>query len=121
MAKNRSALAALLHSGGTYFGTAGAFSLAINLLYLAGPIYMLQVYDRAVPSGSHVTLLMLTLALLLAYLALAGLDVARARVLTRASLRLDRRMASRVMTAIVDRPPGAVGARSQLLRDFDGL
>jgi PrtD family type I secretion system ABC transporter len=30
-------------------------------------------------------------------------------------------MASRIMTAIVDRPPGAVGARSQLLRDFDGL
>ena len=41
-------------------------------------------------------------------------DVARARVLTRASLRLDRRMASRIMTAIVDRPPGSVGARSQL-------
>src|SRR5947207_4834179 len=121
MTRNRSAFAALLLSGGTYFGTAGAFSLAINLLYLAGPLYMLQVYDRAVPSGSHVTLLMLTLGLLLAYLALAGLDVARARVLTRASLRLDRRMASRIMTAIVDRPPGAIDARSQLLRDFDGL
>ncbi len=121
MTRNRSAFSALVLSGGTYFGTAGAFSLAINLLYLAGPLYMLQVYDRAVPSGSHVTLLMLTLALLLAYLALAGLDMARARVLTRASLRLDRRIASRIMTAIVDRPPDAVGGRSQLLRDFDGV
>jgi PrtD family type I secretion system ABC transporter len=121
MTGNRSAFSALLHSSGTYFGTAGAFSLAINLLYLAGPLYMLQVYDRAVPSSSHVTLLMLTLALLLSYLALAGLDAARARVLTRASLRLDRRMAPRIMTAIVDRPAGAGNARSQLLRDFDGL
>ena len=41
MTRNRSAFAALLLSGGTYFGTAGAFSLAINLLYLAGPLYML--------------------------------------------------------------------------------
>jgi ABC-type protease/lipase transport system fused ATPase/permease subunit len=73
-----------LRSSGAYFVTVGAFSLAINLLYLAGPLYMLQLYDRGVPSGSKVTLLMLTLALLLAYLALAGLDVARARVLTRA-------------------------------------
>jgi len=61
-----------LWSGSAKFGSAGAFSLAINLLYLAGPLYMLQVYDRVVPSASHTTLVMLTLALLLAYLTLAG-------------------------------------------------
>ncbi|MEO6712258.1 MAG: ABC transporter transmembrane domain-containing protein, partial [Mycobacteriales bacterium] len=111
----------LLRSVGTYFFTAGAFSLAVNLLYLAGPLYMLQVYDRVLPSSSTVTLLMLTIALLLAYVALAGLDAARARVLIRASVRLDRRIAPRIMTAIIDRPAGAGGARSQLLRDFDGF
>src|SRR5213079_2371959 len=95
------------------------FSLAINLLYLAGPLYMLQVYDRVISSASEVTLVMLTLALLLAFIALAGLDSVRARVLTRASIRLDKLMASRVMTAIIDRPASAGGARSQLLRDFD--
>jgi PrtD family type I secretion system ABC transporter len=116
-----SALALVLRSCSGYLGTAGAFSLAINLLYLAGPLYMLQLYDRAVPSGSQITLLMLTLALLLAYMTLAGLDVARARVLTRASLRLDRRMAADVMGALVDHPRGADRARSQLLRDFDSL
>jgi ATP-binding cassette, subfamily C, type I secretion system permease/ATPase len=121
MTRSPSALAALLRCCGAYFGTAGAFSLAINLLYLAGPLYMLQVYDRVVPSASHVTLLMLTLALLLAYLALAGLDMARARVLTRASLRLDRRLAPRIMTAIVNRPSAAAGARGQMLRDFDSV
>ena len=117
----KSELAPLLRSSGPYLGTAAVFSLAINLLYLAGPLYMLQVYDRVVPSGSDLTLLMLTLALLIAYLALAGLDAVRARVLTRASIRLDRRIAPRIMAAIVDRPASAGGARSQLLRDFDSF
>jgi ATP-binding cassette subfamily C protein len=121
VSKNPSEFTRLLRSSGTYFGTAGIFSLAVNVLYLAGPLYMLQVYDRVVSSGSEVTLLMLTLALLAAYLALAGLDAVRARVLTRASIRLDRRIAPRIMTAIIDRPALAGGARSQLLRDFDSL
>ncbi len=95
------------------------FSFAINLLYLAGPLYMLQVYDRVISSASEVTLVMLTIALLLAFMALAGLDAVRARVLTRASIRLDQRIAGRVMTAIIDRSAIFGGARSQLLRDFD--
>jgi len=102
-----------------YFITVGIFSLAINLLFLASPLYMLQVYDRVISSSSVVTLLMLTLVLLLAFFALAGLDVARARVLTRASVRLDRMLASRVVTAILQSAASIGGARSQLLRDFD--
>jgi ATP-binding cassette, subfamily C, bacterial len=101
-----------------YFVTAAAFSLAINLLYLAAPLYMLQVYDRVISSASEVTLVMLTIALLLAFLALAGLDAVRSRVLTRATIRLDRLIAGRVMIAIINRAAFG-GARSQLLRDFD--
>ncbi|PAY05922.1 type I secretion system permease/ATPase [Bradyrhizobium sp. UFLA03-84] len=109
----------LLQTCQGYFATAGIFSLAINLLYLAGPLYMLQVYDRVISSASEMTLLMLTIALLLAFMALAGLDAVRARVLTRASVRLDQKIAARVMTAIIDRSANAGGTRSQLLRDFD--
>src|SRR5436309_11981248 len=112
-------LARLLKRCQGYFVTAAIFSLAINLLYLAGPLYMLQVYDRVISSASEITLLMLTIALLMAFLALAGLDAVRARVLTRASIRLDQTIAARVMTAIIDRSASAGGARSQLLRDFD--
>jgi PrtD family type I secretion system ABC transporter len=57
--------------------------------------------------------------LLIAFLALAGLDAVRARVLTRASIHLDQKIAARVMTAIIDRSANFGGARSQLLRDFD--
>ncbi|MCK1456030.1 type I secretion system permease/ATPase [Bradyrhizobium sp. 35] len=109
----------MLQSCRGYFVTAAIFSLVINLLYLAGPLYMLQVYDRVIASASEITLLMLTIALLMALLALAGLDAVRARVLTRASIRLDQTIAARVMTAIIHRSAGAGGARSQLLRDFD--
>ncbi|MDP2356769.1 MAG: type I secretion system permease/ATPase [Beijerinckiaceae bacterium] len=112
-------LRVLLRTCRGYFVTAAIFSLGINLLYLAAPLYMLQVYDRVIASSSQVTLLMLTLALLLAFMALAGLDAVRARVLTRASIRLDRLIAGRVMTAIIDRASSFGGARSQLLRDFD--
>src|SRR5258706_9952398 len=101
--------------------TAAMFSLAINLLYLAGPLYMLQVYDRVISSASEVTLVMLTIALLIAFMALAGLDAVRARVLTRASIRLDQKIAARVMTAIIDRSASFGGARSQMLRDFDNF
>jgi len=121
MRSNSSGFTRLLRSGGTYFGTAGAFSLAINLLYLAGPLYMLQLYDRVVPSSSQVTLIMLTIGLILAYLALAGLDAARAGVLTRASVRLDRRVTPRLMEALIEASPDSAGARGQLLRDFDGV
>ena len=109
----------VLHACRGYFVTALIFSLAINLLYLAAPLYMLQVYDRVISSGSQITLLMLTIVLLVAFVALAGLDAVRARVLTRASIRLDRLVAGRVMTAVIDRAAAFGGARSQLLRDFD--
>ena len=119
VSKTSSELSTLLRPVVPYLGTAGVFSLAINLLYLAGPLYMLQVYDRVVPSSSETTLVMLTLALLMAYLALAGLDAMRARVLTRASVKLDRKIATAVMTASIDQPLS--GARSQSLRDFDSF
>ncbi|MEI9412605.1 type I secretion system permease/ATPase [Mesorhizobium salmacidum] len=101
-----------------YFLFAAAFSLAINLLYLASPLYMLQIYDRVVTSGSETTLVMLTLVLLAAFLALAGLDLVRAAILTRASARLDRLLSVKILAASVETPsPGS--SPSQPIRDFD--
>ena len=117
--RNPDELSVLLRSCSRYFLTAAIFSGAINLLYLAGPLYMLQVYDRVISSASEVTLVMLTVALFIAYIALAGLDAVRARVLTRASIRLDQRISARVMTAIIDRSASIGGGRSQVLREFD--
>jgi ATP-binding cassette, subfamily C, bacterial len=103
-----------------YFLTALAFSLGINLLYLAAPLYMLQTYDRVISSASVVTLVMLTVVLLVALLALAGLDVVRSRTLTRASIRLDRLMSGRVVAATIE-SAGRGLQRGQPLRDFDNV
>ncbi len=104
-----------------YFVTALIFSLAINLLYLASPLYMLQVYDRVVSSASHVTLIMLTLVLLIALGALASLDSVRARILTRASIRLDQLLSGRIVAAAVENSARGGSARGQALRDFDNF
>ena len=104
-----------------YFVTALIFSLAINLLYLASPLYMLQVYDRVVSSASHVTLIMLTLVLLIALGALASLNSVRARILTRASIRLDQLLSGRIVAAAVENSARGGSARGQALRDFDNF
>jgi ATP-binding cassette subfamily C protein EexD len=44
-----------------YFLLAALFSAAVNFLMLTPVIYMLQVYDRVISSGSYSTLAMLTL------------------------------------------------------------
>src|SRR5215510_6743623 len=85
----------------SYFLPTALFSAGINVLYLASPIYMLQVYDRVVPSGSVPTLVMLTLALVLALGVMAALDFVRAQILIRAGVRLDRLLSGRVMAAMV--------------------
>lgn len=57
-------------------------SCAINLLFLASPIYMLQVYDRVLGSGSLTTLWMLALIATFCCLLMGALDYIRARALT---------------------------------------
>ena len=50
------------------FISAAGFSMVINLLQLVPTIYMLQLYDRVVPTGNQSTLLMLTLIMLVLFL-----------------------------------------------------
>jgi ATP-binding cassette, subfamily C, bacterial len=114
-------LRSILFACRKYFATALAFSLAINLLYLASPLFMLQIYDRVISSGSMSTLVMLTLVLLVALGALAALDVVRARTLTRASIRLDRLLSGRVVAATIEGVGRGGNVRSQALRDFDNV
>jgi PrtD family type I secretion system ABC transporter len=57
------------------------FSFFLNLLYLAAPLYMMQVYDRVMRSQSVPTLLYLTASVAMAYITLAVLDGVRGQIL----------------------------------------
>jgi ATP-binding cassette, subfamily C, bacterial len=104
----------------THLAVVALFSMAVNLLYLALPIYTLQVYDRVLSSSNIATLVMLTVGVLIALATLAALDAFRTRVLVRAGVRLDRLLSQRVLGAIMEASlvaPG--GQRAQALRDLD--
>ena len=83
----------------THFGLIIVFSAAINLLYLAPSLYMLQVYDRVIPTSGILTLMLLSVVLLGSLAALAVLDAVRTRLLTRTVLRVERFAADKVMEA----------------------
>ena len=103
----------------SHVATAAAFSFALNLLHLAAPLYMMQVYDRVISSGSEMTLAMLTVVTLAAFAALAGIDRARTSVMAAASLRLDRLLAGRVFTAMMRQAVKTGDKHNQGLRDLD--
>ena len=86
-----------------FFLYAGLFSLAINLLLLVPPLYMLQVFDRVITSRSEETLLALTAAALLALGLMALLDVLRSRLLAAAGIALDRMLGPRVLDGLLSR------------------
>ena len=73
------------------------FSALVNVLYLAPTIYMMQVYDRVVPTGGVLTLFWITVIVALAIGCLSALDVVRNRLMLRASLRLNRQLASPIL------------------------
>ena len=104
------------------FVQAAIFSAFLNLLYLAPTLYMLQVYDRVIPSRGGTTLLSLTLIFVWAAATIALLDLARTRLLGAVSARLDRLMARDITDALVRVAslPGS-GRNASALRDFDGL
>lgn len=97
------------------------FSAALNLLYLAPSIYMLQVYDRVLTSGGLFTLLYLTLVLLASLAVLAFLDAMRVRLLSSMARRMDRLVAPHVLMAALQREGRQAAGQAQPLREFDTL
>ncbi|MFL9922585.1 type I secretion system permease/ATPase [Paraburkholderia fungorum] len=81
------------------FRTIGVFSMIINLLMLVPSLYMLQVYDRVLPSRNGVTLAMLTLMMLGMYGLSSALEYVRSFIVIRVGAKLDMHLNARVYTA----------------------
>ena len=101
----------------------GLFSLIVNVLMLTGPMFMLQIYDRVLTSGSVPTLLALAALAMGLYAFLGVLEYIRTRILIRVGRRLDEQLSdvsfdSAVMLSL---QLGRKAGRVDPVRDLDQL
>ena len=119
----RSELAeALAACRGAFYGTALISGMS-NILMLSGAMFMLEIYDRVLPSRSMPTLVGLLVLVAALFTALGILDAIRGRILVRVGGALDETLSGRVYDTLV-RLPLRAGARSdgtQPLRDLDAV
>ena len=95
----RNEIADIIRTRSRVFWNVGAFTAFINILMLVPSVYMLQVYDRALPSRNEITLLMLTLIMLAMFAVMALLEYVRSMVVIRIGSQLDMRLNTRIYTA----------------------
>jgi ATP-binding cassette subfamily C protein len=119
----RSELAEALDACRGAFVAIGLMSGMSNVLTLTSAIFMLEVYDRVLPSRSVPTLIGLVVLATGLFAALGLLDMIRARILVRVGNRLDEALGSRIYETIV-RLPLKIGHRNDgllPLRDLDSV
>src|SRR2546421_8860101 len=97
------------------------FSGVINILMLSGSLYMLQVYDRVIPSRNLATLFGLSLMVLFAYLVQGYFDAMRTRMLCRIATLFDAGLQESIHSALATLPLRGVKPvlMQQPLRDLD--
>ena len=95
----------------------GIFSAATNAMLLVMPLYLLQVYDRVLPSSSLSTLTYITILALAALIILGILEVVRSYYADRVAARIDTEMASDAFMTSMSGPRAALGD-VQPLRDL---
>jgi ABC-type protease/lipase transport system fused ATPase/permease subunit len=119
----RAELADALRACRKAFIGVGVFSAMSNILMLTGAFYMLQVYDRVLPSRSVPTLVALSILAAGLFLAQGVLDLIRSRILLRIGASLDQALSGRVFDTIVRLPLKAPGRGDGLqpLRDLDSI
>ena len=99
------------------------FSGMSNILMLTGAFFMLEIYDRVLPSRSVPTLVALTVIAVTLFAAMGVLDFIRGRILVRIGASLDEQLSGRVYDALI-RIPLKTGNRNdglQPLRDLDNI
>jgi ATP-binding cassette subfamily C protein len=113
---------ALASCRGAFVATALMSGMS-NILMLTGALFMLEIYDRVLPSRSVPTLVALVILAAGLFTAQGVLDLIRGRVLVRIGTRLDEELSGRVYETIV-RLALKSGNRSdgiQQLRDLDNI
>ena len=118
----RSELSSALRSCRYAFVGIGLFSGVLNILALTGSFFMLEIYDRVVPSRSLPTLVGISILALLLYAFQGVLDAVRGRVLVRIAGAVDEAVSARVFSTSITaalRFPASKG--QQPLRELDRI
>ena len=105
----------------TAFLAVALFSALVNVLMLTGSIYMLQVYDRVLPSRSVPTLVALSIIVAVLYALLGMFDWLRQRILSRIGVTLDRRLSAPVIATMLGTQLRGQPGAMQLPRDLDSV
>ena len=99
---SRGEIAAVLLASSAAFASTALFSCLVNILMLTGPLFMLQVYDRVLTSGSVPTLVALTGIVIALYAYYGFLEYLRARILVRIGRRVEERLRDRVFDSMAE-------------------
>ncbi len=120
--KKQSLLELTLRLGRPAIVSAAIFSLGVNILFLALPLYTTQVYSRVLSSGSLQTLFVITIITIFAFIVSEFLDFLQSRILAGFGTMLDQRVSGHIFAALFDgivRRDAQAGA--QALRDLDSF
>lgn len=102
-----------------HYVAAAVLSALGNILYLTPTLFMLQIYDRVVPTSGLVTLALLSAVALWAYATLGLFEWLRSRVLVKAGVRLDRALAGPLLEAVLGSDRLGRTERSEAIRELD--
>lgn len=118
-----SELADALRACRSAFIGVGLFSFVVNILMLTGALFMLEIYDRVLPSRSLPTLLGLGLLVLILFALQGLLDLVRSRMLVRIGTAIDEQLRGRMLDAILRLPlaAGNQGNGIQPMRDLENV
>jgi ATP-binding cassette, subfamily C, type I secretion system permease/ATPase len=103
--------------------TLGVFSGISNILMLTGSFFMLEIYDRVLPSRNIATLIGLSILALMLFAFQGAIDIIRGRINARVGRFIDAALSRQVYAAIIQMPlkTRGDGDGMQPLRDLDQL
>ncbi len=97
----------------------------VNVLALAAPLFMMNVYDRVIPNGAVPSLIALSIGLGLAIAFDFVLRTVRARIIDMTGKKLDVVLAADIFEHVLSikmaQRPASVGVLANQMRDFDSV
>jgi len=100
-------------------------ALVVNVLALASPIFVMNVYDRVVPNGAIPSLIALSIGMVIAIVFDFVLRMVRGRIIDVTGKKLDVVLAARIFEHVqsvkLAARPSSVGVLANQMRDFDSV